>query len=349
MIEATLLNERAQLAAEARGFRRLVHDDAAAGLLDRGFDGLNVQRHQGAQVDDLGVHARVLGAGQSDPYHGAVGQDGHIRTFAHDASLADRQGVFFGRDLGQLLGLPRRNRLLVPAVEGAVVEALGLEEDDRIIVLDGGDQQALGVIGVGRNDNLQTRNVGEQGFWRLAVRLAAEDAAAIGAADRDRRGELTARAVAHLGRFRDDLVIGRINIVGELDLDDRAQAIGAHADGGGDDAALRNRGVEAAGQAVLLLQLVGDAEDAAEIARVLAEGQDVRVLGHLDVDGRVQGLNHVHRHDALGGRLRLRGVVLIDHVGLETVVAVGVGEGLLGHGQTPTSRRCSIRRQSSVA
>jgi hypothetical protein len=171
----------------------------------------------------------------------------------------------------------------VPAVEGAVVEALGLEEDDRIVVLDGGGQQALGVIGVGRNDDLQARDVGEQAFRRLAVGLAAEDAAAVGAADRDRRGELTARAVAHLGRFGDDLVIGRIDVVGELDLDDGAQAVGAHADGGGDDAAFADRGVEAAGQAVLLLQLVGDAEDAAEIARVLAEDEDVGVLFHLDV------------------------------------------------------------------
>src|SRR5690606_9026408 len=134
VIEAALLHQRTQFAAEARGFRRLVHDDAAAGLLDRGLDGLDVQRNQGAKVDDLGVHARVLGARQRDPDHGAIGQNGDVGAFLHHARLADRLDVFAGRDLGQFLGLPRADRLFVPAVEGAVVEALGLEEDDRIVV-----------------------------------------------------------------------------------------------------------------------------------------------------------------------------------------------------------------------
>jgi hypothetical protein len=37
---------------------------------------------------------------------------------------------------------------VVVAVERAVVQALGLQEDDRVVALDGGDQQALGVVGV---------------------------------------------------------------------------------------------------------------------------------------------------------------------------------------------------------
>ena len=45
----------------------------------------------------------------------------------------------------RMLG-PGRDRAVVVAVERAVVDALGLEEDDRVGVLDGGDQQALGVV-----------------------------------------------------------------------------------------------------------------------------------------------------------------------------------------------------------
>ena len=48
----------------------------------------------------------------------------------------------------------------------------------------------------------------------------------------------------------------------------------------GDDAAFADRRVEAARQAVLLLQAFGDAEHAAEIADVLAEGEHVRVARH---------------------------------------------------------------------
>jgi hypothetical protein len=47
-------------------------------------------------------------------------------------------------------------------------------------------------------------------------------------------------------RFRDDLVIGRVHVVGELDLDAGAQAIGGHADRGADDAELVDRRIEAA-------------------------------------------------------------------------------------------------------
>ena len=70
----------------------------------------------------------------------------------------------------------------------------------------------------------------EQRLRALAVRLAAVDAAAARHADRDRRGEVAGRAVAQARRLRDDLVGGRIEVVGELDLDDRPQAVGAHAD-----------------------------------------------------------------------------------------------------------------------
>jgi hypothetical protein len=60
-----------------------------------------------------------------------------------------------------------------------------------------------------------------------------------------RRGEVARRAVAQARRLGHDLVGGRVDVVGELDLDHRAQAVGAHAHGGADDAALGDRRVEA--------------------------------------------------------------------------------------------------------
>ena len=57
MIEAPLLHGGAQLGAEARRERRLVDDDAAAGLHHRRDDRVDVERHQRAQVDDLGIDA----------------------------------------------------------------------------------------------------------------------------------------------------------------------------------------------------------------------------------------------------------------------------------------------------
>src|SRR3546814_3927510 len=46
--------------SEARGARRFVDDQAAAGLLHRRLDRPDIQRQQRAQVDDLGVDAYFL-------------------------------------------------------------------------------------------------------------------------------------------------------------------------------------------------------------------------------------------------------------------------------------------------
>ena len=73
------------------------------------------------------------------------------------------------------------------AVERAVIQALGLQKDHRIVILDGADQQALRIVGIRRDDGLQARDMGEQRLRALAVGLAAEDAAAIGRAHSDRR------------------------------------------------------------------------------------------------------------------------------------------------------------------
>src|SRR3546814_17928996 len=76
MVEAAFLDEGGKLGAEAGGAGRLVHDDAATGLLHRGFDGLDVDRDDGAKVDDFGVYALSLSGGEGDVDHRAVGEDG---------------------------------------------------------------------------------------------------------------------------------------------------------------------------------------------------------------------------------------------------------------------------------
>jgi hypothetical protein len=91
----------------------------------------------------------------------------------------------------------------------------------------------------------------EQRFRALAVRLTAEDATAEWRADRHRRGELSRRAIAHARCLRHELIEAGINIVGELDFRDRAQAICRHADRRADDAALVDGCVEHAALAVL--------------------------------------------------------------------------------------------------
>ena len=194
---------------------------------------------------------------------------------------------------------PWNGGLVRMAGERAVIEPLRLEKDDRVIVLDRRDQQALGVVGIRRNDGLEATDVGEQRLRALAVGLPAIDAAAARHADHDRRKELAARPVAEPRRLGHDLVVAGVDIVGELDFGDRPKPISAHADRHADDSRFVDRGVEAARLAVFALQPVGAAKDAAEIADILAEHDHPLVLGHLAIHGVADRLDHRHsRHDA---------------------------------------------------
>ena len=180
------------------------------------------------------------------------------------------------------------------AVEGPVIDALGLEEDDRVIILDRRDQQPLGVIGSGRDHRLDAGHMREDALGTLAVRLPAENAAAKGRADRHRRYELARRPIAQPRRLAHQLVERGIDIVGELNLGHGPEAIGAHAHRHADDPAFGDRRVEHTVLAIFLLQARGGAEHAAEIADILAHHDDVGIAIHHHVQRAVDRLDHVH-------------------------------------------------------
>src|SRR5215472_10646079 len=113
--------------------------------------------------------------------------------------------------------------------------------------------------------------MGEQCLGALAVGLPTEDAAAGGHAYDKRAGELPVRPVAQPCRLGNDLVVARIHVVGELDLDAGPQSVRRHANGDANDAEFANRRVEAAARAVLRLQALRGAEYTTEEAHILAE------------------------------------------------------------------------------
>src|SRR5436190_2492726 len=292
MVEAILLHQRTELGAEPRGQRRLMDDDASSRLLDGGGNRLEVVRNERAQIDDLRVDAGLPGSGFGNEDHGAVGEHRHCRALAANGGLAEGNRVVAVRNLALGMARPRRHRPIVMAVERAVVEPLGLEKNHRIVVLDRGNQQALGVVRVRRHDGFQARDMGEQRLRALAVRLAAEDPAAGRHAHDQRCGELAIGPITQSCRLRHDLVVGRIHVVGELDFDARPQPVGRHADRGADDAQLADRRIEASTGAELLLQSLGAAEHAAEIADILAEHDDALVALHGDLEGVADRLDH---------------------------------------------------------
>jgi hypothetical protein len=84
----------------------------------------------------------------------------------------------------------------------------------------------------------------------------------------------------HLGDLADDLVVRGVDEAVELDLADWSVAAHRQTDSRTEDARLRQRGVDDPVLAEVLLQAVGDPEDAAELADVLAHDQYLGVGLH---------------------------------------------------------------------
>src|SRR3546814_5718579 len=97
-----------------------------------------------------------------------------------------------------------------------------------------------------------------------------------------------------MGRFGDQLVRRGIDIVGELDLDDRALAISAHAHGDGDDSALRDGSVEDTLNTMLPLQALGCAKHATEKPHVLAKYDHLGILLERNMHRVIDRLDHRH-------------------------------------------------------
>src|SRR5437868_9683441 len=113
--------------------------------------------------------------------------------------------------------------------------------------------------------------MGKDCFWASAMGLAAEYAATVRRANGDWRPELAARTVAQPGRFRHQLIVGRQDVVDELDFDDGPQAVRAHADRSRHDATFGDRRIEATLGAVLLCKSLGRTKNPAEVPNVLSE------------------------------------------------------------------------------
>src|SRR3954469_6274212 len=263
VLEGLGSDQRRDFGAHTAGLARLVRHEHLAGLSGTGKDRLRVERSQAPQVQHLDVLVQLLRGGERQPHRGPIGDDGHLAALADHVSLPQRDGVLA---LGNLSA-------------NAAVEALVLEEAHGIGVADRADQQALRVGGRGRRHHLQARNLKEPGLRVLGVERAAGEAAARGQADHHRHRH--SLAVMHLRRDVDKLIEAAGDEVRELHLAHRPHALGRRADGGADDRALGERGIQHALRAELLVEAVGDLERATKRADVLAQAEDRRVAAHL--------------------------------------------------------------------
>ena len=119
------------------------------------------------------------------------------------------------------------------------------------------------------------------------------DPAPVRGADHHRDAEVAVRSVPEPGGLGDDLVERRMDEVRELDLRDRQEAVQRHPDRDPDDPRFRQRRVDHPLLAELLHPAVGDPEDAATRAHVLAEQHDALVVRHLVVERVAHRGDHV--------------------------------------------------------
>ena len=260
-------------------------DDEPAGLVHRRGERIDVQRAHRAQVDDLerasfvGSDRRGIEAGLD---HRPIAGERQVTPLSHGAGREE---------------VERRGHLEVDLAL-LVIAPLGLVEDHRVVGLDGLLDHPVGVGRVGAEDDLEPERVGEVGLIGLAVMLDRADASTHGDAHDDGHLDLAVRARVQLGELGDDLVEGGIDEAVELDLHDRPIAPQGHADRGAHDPRLSERCVDDAVLAEVLLEVLGDPEDPAELADVLTGEDDLGVLLHRRPEPGIERLGDRH---LLGG------------------------------------------------
>ena len=273
------------VAIEHRGCE-LVHHDHAAGL-PRGLQhGFAIERRGRAKVDYRRLHAAL-----GEIVGGLVGEIDHP-THRDDRNVTPFAGH---------VGLAERNRIgLVGHFSLDVVHRLVFEHDDRIVVPDRLDHQALRLVRVGRQHDLEARDVGEEGIEALRVLRRRAETGAVHGADDHRGHRLAAEHVAELGGLIEDLVETDAHEIDEHQVGDRPQPGRGGADRSADEGQFGDWRVEHPLASELRHQALGDAERAAPrvllagragaAGDVLAHHDHARIALHFLTDRLVDGL-----------------------------------------------------------
>ena len=171
-----------------------------------------------------------------------------------------------------------------------------LEHHDRVVVAHRALEQALGVVGRRRRDDLQARHVAEERLQALRV-LRAARGRTDGRAHHHRHLRHAARHVGHLGCVVDELIHRQEQEVGVLHVGDGAQAGQCRADRDARQPQLGDRGVEDPLVAEFIRQAQGHSERPAEAAGdadVLADAEDEWVAPHFFTDALADRLSDAH-------------------------------------------------------
>jgi len=191
-----------------------------------------------------------------------VGDEGNIEPLAFHFGHAERDGVGAIGNFAEV------------AIEKGV-----LHEADGVVVTDGGDHEALGIISGGGTDDLETGGVRQEILGRVGVGRADIRAAVGRAADNHRDIDESARHVADAAGIVDDLIKADIGEAPEHELDHRPQTHHGRTDAEAQEGRLADRGVDDPLGAEALPEPLGDFVGAVVLGDLLTHQKDVLVAG----------------------------------------------------------------------
>ena len=312
-VEGKLVDRLGDLGAHAAHCPCLVDDQQAVRLPDARNDRIDVEWHDGPQINDLALDAL---AGEDV---GGLKRLVHLLTGGDDRDVTTRPG-----DPGHA---KRHIVLAYRHLALAGEQRLGLEHDHRVAGAQGGLHQPLGVGRRGRHADDEPGHMGEDGMIHAAM-VRPRTAECTGADAHHHGGiHLAVAHVAELGRLQEDLPRRFEGEIGEHQVRHGAGAGRRGADRGGREALLGNRRVDHAVGAEFGPQALGVGEAAAAFAGAFAEIEDGGVGAHFFGDAVAHRLEPALLEGG-AGRLRPQGLGWIEGIGVDMLPhrrGVGLG------------------------
>lgn len=257
--------------------------DEAVGLLDGADDGVNVERTDGAKIDDLdGGNALLFKAfsglnGEADGPR--VGDDGEVGALTLDLGLADGDEEILG-----LSGLGE--------VEGGTVHELILQDNHGVGITDGGLEETLAVLGAPGGDDLEPGDRAVPSGVALTVLGTHTGSGTIGPTEDNGAIHDATGHVPGLGGTVDNVVDGLHGKVKGHELTDGTKAGEGSADGETSKAGFRDGGVNDPLRSKLIQETLGDLVGPVVLGYLLTHEEDLLITVHLLLQGGIEGLTH---------------------------------------------------------
>ena len=274
IVKCFFVDDGRDLARNSARFRVLVQDDHLISLSDGLQNGISIERCQRAQVNHFEFNflfRQKLGGFQSCMHHGSVSNHAEVTARAHHTGLPERNNIVVFRDFSF----------------DAAIEIFVLEEDNGIVVADGGFNQPLSVVRRRGANDFQSGIVHKPHFRILRMKWAAVHAASAWATHHQRRGRTP--QIMRLRHHVADLVHGAGDKIHELEFCDWAHSGQRRSECRAHNGGFRNGRVDYTLGAEPIYKAVRNFECAAVDADVLAQAEHCRVPLHLLPDSLANG------------------------------------------------------------